>query len=193
MSPSSPSTVAEWRGFLEDYSAKFLASDYLRQAEADGQAPFPVSDTQRESGWLGREPATEEEVRAAEERLGVRLPPAYRSFLLTSNGWNSIGPVDLLKADEIAWFAEREAWLVDAWSEPGEDFFIGDFAMLDRCLVIANDDGGGGCYWLLHADGARGNGEWTAYEWWPGDGDVPQGSVSGDFAALVTSTAENIT
>lgn len=33
-----------------------------------------------------RDPAPEEEIRRAEERLGVSLPPSYRSFLLISNG-----------------------------------------------------------------------------------------------------------
>ena len=65
------------------------------------------------------EPASEQTVLAVEERLGVRLPPMYRNFLLTSNGWNCIGELDLLKAEEIGWFAEREAWLLDSWSGPG--------------------------------------------------------------------------
>ncbi len=38
------------------------------------------------TGSLLREPATEEEIQAAERRLGVRLPPSYREFLLVSNG-----------------------------------------------------------------------------------------------------------
>lgn len=39
------------------------------------------------SGWCGGPPATESEIRAAETRLGVTLPPSYRSFLSISNGW----------------------------------------------------------------------------------------------------------
>ena len=38
------------------------------------------------TGSLLREPATEEDIQAAERRLGMRLPPSYREFLLVSNG-----------------------------------------------------------------------------------------------------------
>jgi cell wall assembly regulator SMI1 len=39
------------------------------------------------SGWLGRPPATKVEIDELEESLNVVLPPSYRDFLLTSNGW----------------------------------------------------------------------------------------------------------
>lgn len=37
-------------------------------------------------GSVLREPASEEDIAGAEARLGVGLPPSYRSFLLISNG-----------------------------------------------------------------------------------------------------------
>jgi hypothetical protein len=40
-----------------------------------------------EGGWCGRPAAAESEIRAAENRLGVKFPPSYRSFLSISNGW----------------------------------------------------------------------------------------------------------
>jgi SMI1 / KNR4 family (SUKH-1) len=42
-------------------------------------------------GSVLRPPATPDEVAAAEERLGVRLPPSYRSFLLVANGADAGG------------------------------------------------------------------------------------------------------
>lgn len=39
-----------------------------------------------ENGTVLRPPASEADIRAAEERLGVMLPPSYRSFLLISDG-----------------------------------------------------------------------------------------------------------
>ncbi|MCX5097256.1 SMI1/KNR4 family protein [Streptomyces sp. NBC_00365] len=36
--------------------------------------------------WLGFAPASEVEVAAAEARLGRRLPPSLREFLLVTNG-----------------------------------------------------------------------------------------------------------
>ena len=40
----------------------------------------------RTRGSVLRDPASDEDIKRAEERLGVRLPPSYRSFLLISNG-----------------------------------------------------------------------------------------------------------
>ena len=56
------------------------------------------------------------------------LPPTYRNFLLAGNGWNWLGglrdyPVDLLRTEQIGWFAEVEADLLDAWTDPGMPFF----------------------------------------------------------------------
>nr|WP_243274721.1 SMI1/KNR4 family protein [Streptomyces albus] len=146
-----------------------------------------LSQTQREAGWLGYEPAGEEAVLAAEERLGVRLPPTYRNFLLTSNGWSSIGELDLLKVEENGWFPDLEPQLFQAWSSPGLEFFADDLELLKRCPLISIDGGSGG-RWLLHADSAREDGEWTAYEWWPGEGgDLEEND---NFAAMVASAVD---
>lgn len=186
---SPPLTVTEWRAFLRDYSSTFLNSDYLRTAESDGRAKYMLSQAQREAGWLGCEPAAEEAVLAAEERLGVRLPPTYRNFLLTSNGWSSIGGLDLLKVEEIGWFPDRDPQLFQAWSSPGLEFFADKLELLKRCLLISIDDGGSGGHWLLHADSAREDGEWTAYEWWPGEGgDLEEND---NFATMVASAVDD--
>ncbi|MEU6218137.1 SMI1/KNR4 family protein [Streptomyces sp. NPDC047022] len=161
-------TATQWRTFLSDYSSKFLNSDYLREADSEGTDL--LSEAQREAGWLGYEPASEEAILAAEERLGVRLPPTYRNFLLTTNGWNNIGGLDLLKVDEIGWFPDLQAELLGWWSSPDMDHFAESVEILKRCLLISVDWGGSGGNWLLHADSAGENGEWTAYEWWPGEG-----------------------
>ncbi|MET8949953.1 SMI1/KNR4 family protein [Streptomyces sp. NPDC004393] len=185
MPESFPSTVTEWREFLSDYSSKFLNSNCLREAESEGRAQYLLSEAQREAGWLGYEPASEEAVLAAEERLGVRLPPTYRNFLLTSNGWSGIGGLDLLEVDEIGWFPDLDPQLLEAWSEL--DFFADDLEILKRCLLISIDDGGSGGNWLLHADSAGEDGDWTAYEWWPGEGgDLEEND---NFAALVSNAA----
>lgn len=92
---------------------------------------------------------------------------------MACNGFDWIGEVDLREVDQIGWFAQREPELIE-W--------------LKRCLLIAQDDGGSGCYWFLDADSAGEHGEWHAYVWWPGDGEDPESS--GDFAALMSESAE---
>lgn len=187
MALTASSSPAEWRGFLGDYSERFLSSDYLRTAELDGRARYLLSPAQREAGWLGFEPAGEEAIAAAEERLGVRLPPSYRNFLQTSNGWSTIGHLDLLGVEEIGWMSDINPELLEAWADL--DHFADQLAILKRCLLISIDDGGSGGNWLLHADSARGDGEWTAYEWWPGEGGELEENA--DFAALVSLAVEN--
>ncbi|MET9555428.1 SMI1/KNR4 family protein [Streptomyces sp. NPDC006645] len=178
---SRPRTVTEWREFLGDYSSKALelvdSSPYLSAR---------LSRTQRESGWLGYEPAGPRAVADAEERLGVRLPPSYRNFLLTSNGWADIGLLELLAVDEIGWFRDMTD-LLDYWSSPGTGYFAEHLEKFERCLLISRDDGGAGGCWVLHADSAGEDGEWVGYEWWPGGGTGPQ--PGGTFTDMVVSSA----
>jgi hypothetical protein len=47
---------------------------------------MPVTRAAREAESLLREPASQSDIAAAEERLGRRLPPSYREFLLVSDG-----------------------------------------------------------------------------------------------------------
>ena len=188
MSQSRPLAVAEWREYLRGYSAEFLDSDYLREADADGRAQYLVSPAQRTARWLGNEPASEQMLAETEHRLGVRLPPSYRNFLLVSNGWGNMrywfSPIDLVGADEIGWMSDLKPELLDAWSDLG--FFDEELAVLRRSLLISSDYGGRAGNWLLHADSVAGNGEWAAYEWWPGGGDLLE--PHDDFAAMATWT-----
>jgi hypothetical protein len=187
MSRPRPLAVAEWREYLRRYSAEFLGSDYLSVAEAEGRAKWMLSPAQRTARWLGFESASEQVLAEAERRLGTGLPPSYRNFLLTSNGWSTIrywhSSVDLLGADKIGWFPDLEPEILNAWSDLGS--YAREFAVLKRSLLISEDHGGGsGCYWLLDAHSVAANGEWKAYEWWPGDGGTIE--AYDDFAAMAT-------
>ena len=57
----------------------------------------------RQSGWLGYQGATEEEIRQVEEKLGITLPQDYRAFLAVTNGFMSTSLTDpaLLPVAEI--------------------------------------------------------------------------------------------
>ncbi|WP_031122847.1 SMI1/KNR4 family protein [Streptomyces sp. NRRL S-623] len=184
MTTPSPVTVAEWRAFLSDYNARHINSDEVREAIEDHRQV--ISEERLKAGWAGAEPAGEEAIVAAEERLGVRFPPSYRNFLRVSDGWEDIGFVDLLQVGEIGWFADLGADLIESWSDL--DHFGDHLAVLKRCLLVGEDNGGSGCYWLLHADSIAENGEWTAYEWWPGSGEDPE--PCHDFATMVRNAAQ---
>jgi SMI1 / KNR4 family (SUKH-1) len=53
-----------------------------REASGYGQLITPA----RERGSVLRDPASEQRIAETERRLGVRLPPSYRAFLLVSDG-----------------------------------------------------------------------------------------------------------
>lgn len=183
MTTPSPLTTAEWHAWLRAYNARLFDSADLRTAiEEDRQV---ISQERLDAGWAGTEPAGEAAIVAVEERLGVRFPPTFRNFLKVSDGWEYLGPVDVFGTDEIGWLADIDGDLLEAWDL---DWFQEHLAILRRCVMIAHDDGGSGCWWLLHADSVREDGEWTAYEWWPGDGMDPE--PYDDFATMVQELAE---
>lgn len=83
-------------------------------------------------GSILRPPATEQEVAAAEARLGVHFPPSYRSFLLISNGaeaggyranqiWRLTEPYreEILGAQDVVASTDAESltWLLDMWRD----------------------------------------------------------------------------
>jgi SMI1/KNR4 family protein SUKH-1 len=184
-----PFSITEWRTFLRDYSSKFLDnSSLLRAFEENGAGTYVRSHVQRE-GWIGYEPASADAVVAAEERLGTRLPPAYRNFLMASNGFGYVDHVDLLNVDEIGWLPERDPDLVEAWSFALDD---GNRQMIERSLLIARDDGGPGVCWLLYPDDEAQDGEWAAYEWFTGDGSGPDDDRYDNFGALLLDAARRL-
>jgi hypothetical protein len=182
MTRFTPLTVPEWREFLRSYSSEYLNSEYLHELTEKGRGD--VNIVQRQTRWLGYEQASEEAVLAAEDRLGIRLPPSYRNFLLASNGWSAIARslYELLKVEEIGWFPDVDPGMWDAWSHD-EDLT----EQLKRSILLSGPADGD--YWLLDASNIGPDGEWTAYWWWAGDGEDPHPYDS--FAALVVSARED--
>ncbi|MFF6999585.1 SMI1/KNR4 family protein [Streptomyces sp. NPDC008313] len=101
----------------------------------------------------GRVPATSEQVRAAEARLGVPLPPSLWAFLLVSNG---CGPVSqyteaLRPCEEIDWFRRTHPAFVDSRRDTEDhDLFLhalcltrgADAILLDTRTVSADGEYG---------------------------------------------------
>jgi cell wall assembly regulator SMI1 len=87
--------MLDWKTFLSRWSRELMNTELASRVEPRPDSP----------DWLGYAPASEEEIRKLEARLGLALPPSYRAFLLTSNGWRrttsfigSIRPVG-----EVTW------------------------------------------------------------------------------------------
>lgn len=107
--PSQPRDPWDYSPLLRQWSREVLASDLA--AELDVKPDQPA--------WLGTVPASEDAIRITEARLGISLPPSYRQFLLTSDGWGPTGPFiyRLRPASELAWFATENATSVEIWGD----------------------------------------------------------------------------
>jgi hypothetical protein len=156
----------DWRAFLVRWSAEWVAvrRDGPREEWDDG------GGTAVRTGRLGREPASEERIRAAERRLGCALPPSYRSFLAVSDGWSHAGGfVHLLAGTkEVRWhedvhrFGEKDRAGLTGDSSEEEVHRAG---LWDRGLQL--DVESDGTTLLLDPGDWDACGEWAVYAYSP--------------------------
>jgi hypothetical protein len=140
--------------------------------------------------WLGFPGADEAQIRKAEKRLGITLPPSYREFLKISNGWRKTTPfIDKIwPVEEIDWFSRRhQADWIDPWIEggggiiypiPDEEYFVYGsnqdvtsmrVEYLQTALEISPP--GDAAVYLLNPKVIGADGEWEAWffaNWLPG-------------------------
>ena len=170
-----------WRELLTRWNSDMLSDPEL----IDSLPPEAIA-----SGWLGSPRATEEQLTAAEMRLGTSLPPSYREFLEVSNGWLYAGLfIDRVwGVNDIQWFHVRNRSFLNMWEEAGkyrngmevsdEDYFTygpeqnpGYFRpeYMRSCLEIS--DWGDAAVYLLNPAVVTSDGEWEAWfyaSWIPG-------------------------
>ena len=162
-----------WKSFMARWSAELMAGELAERVDLMPRSP----------DWLGFDPANERNLEDLEGRLGVILPPSYRSFLLTSNGWRrttfAIGQIR--SSAEVDWFRiENESW-AEVYSESGSDLPDEEYYMypeggarnhraehIKSLLQISDVDDG---VYLLNPEAVTPNGEWEAWffaNWVPG-------------------------
>ena len=168
-----------WRNFLDQFSQSLLDDDIIRAQQ---------SQETLNSKWLGFPAASIQEINNVEARLRVSLPPSYRQFLQTSNGWRNSGAfIDRVwSTTEIAWFKERHQTWIDAYTGPkpiqptisDQAYFVyGEeqdpitlrVEYLPTALEIS--DVGDACIYLLNPKVVTEEGEWEAWffaNWLPG-------------------------
>jgi hypothetical protein len=159
-------TPAEWSDFLEK-----------------------IASALRSTEWPGDVGASEDELTAAEARLKVKLPPSYRAFLSSSNGWRQASqsvPV-LRPVKGIRWFIKAHRDWVQAYTDPmqnaepvlpaEEDYF--DYSKAD-CVTfdvkhlahtLCVSEVGDSAVLLLNPMVVWPDGEWEAWffaNWLPG-------------------------
>lgn len=181
----------EFSELLKKWNADLLKDDGIEDA---------VEAAYRKGKWLGRPPATEVALSAAERRLGVSLPPSYREFLLIANGWVYPGndmdfPGPIRAIERVAWFREEDGDWIDAWTSANaggvsdEEYFVyGNdqdtvclrVEYLAKCLKISDASEGG--VYLLNPEVVSKAGEWEA---WHFSNELPGATRCRSFRELI--------
>ena len=146
--------------FVRDHSSANFSNPKIRQECID-------------RGSLRRPPATEEELRRLEAKLGISLCPSYRALLLTSNGLESFGPHPgrLLSTFEVDWFPNRNPDIardVRSWLASGNrlnpPYALDEAWRVDIPLrsieITENYDA---CTIILCPENADSDGEWQVW------------------------------
>ncbi|MFF8917172.1 SMI1/KNR4 family protein [Streptomyces sp. NPDC015032] len=165
--------IDNWKFFLERWSRHWVATrDLLDPEEVEEEADSEAVV----AGSLALPAATEEQVVALEQRLGLVLPPSYRAFLQVSNGWRHASssiylmgvaerverhgdPFDLRKLYEEN---------LDERSGQAERLMAG---MWDRSLQLSQDSDMTDV--LLDPGDVGEDGEWAVYVYRGWSGDFP--------------------
>ena len=179
---TSETNSFDWNSFLKKYSRELLE----RMEDTDFAS---VPSEMIEAVWLGYPRATNEEISAAENRLGLTLPPSYKSFLTITNGWWMFDSLfgGLRPVQEVERLATENQELIDDWNKGWE---MGDESIsvsdeeyfnyeehadsyrneyLPTTLAIGGEEGKG--LILLNPQIIFDDGEWEAWEfatWYPG-------------------------
>lgn len=159
----------DWTAWLGEFNRELLSRLDLEEYNAF-RDPRVTAELVA-GGWLGSPPADEATLAAAEDRLGTRLPPSYRSFLATSNGFlqPDLFVPRLRSAQEIGWYGDLDPESAATWAEfAEEDEATGRLA---GCLQVSDVEVVGSAVYLLDPTSPGQDGEWEAYffaHWVPG-------------------------
>ncbi len=160
----------DWRTFLLRWSGEWADAPDDEVRDAD-------DETARQARWLGFPPASEERVAAMEKRLGRRMPPSYRSFLLVSDGWRHAGGfVWRLAGTADARWHDNESQLADVF----EEFLEEDAEPEERREAgvwrrgLQLDVESDAMYVLLDPEDVDEDGEWAVWTWASWLADAPE-------------------
>jgi SMI1 / KNR4 family (SUKH-1) len=190
-------TQVNWKKLLQELNQSQLE----RAIEMNSYQSYQYSQELLESGWLGRDGATEEQIVQAEIRLGITLPNSYKDFLRVSNGWgdwrSAVPDYNLLPVEEIDWFpAKNPDWVgYTDCDVPDEFYFVyGDeqdcvdwrSSYLEKALQISS--WGETWIFVLNPQVTLQEGEWEA---WYMDSKLPGVDRYKTFGDLVGKAYES--
>jgi hypothetical protein len=179
---------AEWRPFLKRWSEEWIAAHEAEATEDDE----PLDEAVVRDQWLGFAPASDEQVAAAEARLGRALPPSLREFYAVTDGWRDAGDFIYLLAGtaDIGWLRDIEPMWIDSWGaafDEGLGHESEETALFRRAVQVSLE--GDVAVMFLDPDDTGPDGEWAGY-WlasWSGEGPQRFGSFYDLMYAQYTS------
>lgn len=184
----------DWETWLRTWNRELLARYDPTQYNAfvDPQ----VTPAVLASGWLGFPAASEGQLAELEARLGMTLPPSYRSCLRVSNGFLQPGVIvpRLLPASEVAWLRDVDPGTIETWTEAasrtgGAADPDGFEQFLPTALQVSARETVGTALYLLNPRVVSADGEWEAFffaHWVPGVHRFPS------FWALMQSELDDL-
>lgn len=175
----------DWQGLLKQMNDGILSKPIVDE--------FSLPSEVIESGWIGYDPATEEQIAVAEARLGVTLPPSYRAFLKTSNGWRVCNPwmEAVYPVENIDFTRNTDLDLIEIWAHSGTGAASASLSDIAHTIRISA--------WtdmavlLLNPQKSTTEGEWEAWfysdtiqgaEVFPSFWDLMQDQLNGLIAAV---------
>ncbi|MFE1554353.1 SMI1/KNR4 family protein [Streptomyces sp. NPDC058734] len=161
----------DWHAFLGRWQ-----EEWTPRRHPDGGPDEEADEEAAPGGFrLGGPPADEAAIRAAEARLGRRLPPSYREFLAVSDGWyveQMAGVYRLGGTTDIDWFRDpfdmAPLYEEDLGDDPGEEEVL-LAGMWRRALRLETESDMS--YALLDPGDRDEDGEWALhlYKGWGGE------------------------
>ncbi|MFP9113879.1 SMI1/KNR4 family protein [Flavobacterium sp. RHBU_3] len=76
-----------------------------------------ATEAQLKSEWLGFEPASDEQIKATEKRLGLKLPEDYINFVKITNGFSAPNQIEpsFIPVQEITFLKDSDPFLIEAY------------------------------------------------------------------------------
>lgn len=116
---------------------------------------------QIENNWLGFKPATSNEIQEAEQRLGLKLPEDYISFLKVTNGFaiaNNIEP-SFLPVQDIQYLKDIDNFIIEAYG----------LEELERAIFISGPDEEQHFFLIYPKEEGEKWRYWKFANWYPGE------------------------
>ncbi|PHV62259.1 SMI1/KNR4 family protein [Cyanobacterium aponinum AL20118] len=195
-----------WLDFLEKWSQEALEILSPLQKEenisslTESELEFLTTKT------LLKPPATPSQIENLENRLRKKLPPSYKDFLRTSNGWIQLA-MDaedgiLWSTEEVDWLIKQEPELVETWHN-GRDNYVSDekYFVYGKeqdcidvrteylCSALALSPLIDSAIYLLNPQVVTNDGEWEA--WFFGN-ELPGANRYPSFAQMMIAEKERV-